>query len=155
MWSNKRSIVLSICVCFVVAAMLLVLVFFGPKLFEIYMIAFRGLSAGGEAITRIGKIFAWAFYPSAFFAVIIIGALLKLLFNIKADNVFISRNVMLLKAVSWCCFAIGIITLISGFFYLPFFAIAAAGGFTGMLLRVLKNVMESAVELRAENDLTI
>ena len=38
---------------------------------------------------------------------------------------------------------------------MPFMFVAAAGGFTGMLLRVLKNVMQSAVELREENDLTI
>ena len=38
---------------------------------------------------------------------------------------------------------------------MPFMFVALAGGFVGMLLRVLKNVMQSAVELREENDLTI
>ena len=155
MWSNKNSIILSICVCVFLIVALLVLICCGPMLFKLYMTAYRGFDADGEAIVRIGEIFAWCFYPSSVFASVILCSLIKLLFNIKAGDVFVVQNVKIFKIVSWCCFAIALITLVGGFFYLPFFAIAVAGAFTGMLLRVLKNVMESAVELRAENDLTI
>ena len=68
---------------------------------------------------------------------------------------FINQKATLLRAVSWCCFAISLITFVGAFFYMPFGFIALAGGFVGMMLRVLKNVMQSAVELREENDLTI
>jgi len=155
MWSNKKSIILSIGVCLFVILALVVLLFFGPMFFRLYMLNYRGYDPAGGEVERLGKIFAGAFYPSAVFAGIMLVALLRLLFNIRKGDVFMVQNVKIFKTVAWCCFAISIITFICGFFYLPFIAIAAAGVFTGVLLRVLKNVMESAVELRAENDLTI
>ena len=42
-----------------------------------------------------------------------------------------------------------------GVFYLPFCFIAVAAGFVGLMLRIVKNVMQSAVEIREENELTI
>ncbi len=101
------------------------------------------------------KVFGFCFYPSGVFALVILFSLLKLLSNIKDEKVFIPQNVKCLRTVSWCCFAVASITFVGGFFYMPFMFVAAAGGFTGMLLRVLKNVMQSAVELREESDLTI
>ena len=48
-----------------------------------------------------------------------------------------------------------LITSASGYFYMPLLIIAFATFLVGTLLRVVKNVMQSAVELREENDLTI
>lgn len=155
MWNSKKSVYLSIVVCFALSVILLALIFIGPMLFRLYMTAFRGFKPEGEALNRLLKIFGLTFYPSAVFAGVILASLLKLLFNIKAKAVFILQNVLLLKIVSLGCFAIGIITFVGGLFYLPFMFAAFAGGFTGLLLRALKNVMQGAVELREENDLTI
>lgn len=155
MWNSKKSAVFSIAVCFILVFALLVFIFFGPWIFEFYMTAYRGFKPGGEALAMLKTVFASCFYPSAIFAAIILYSLIKLLFNIKAEKTFIGENVTYLKVVSWCCFVIGVITLAGAFFYMPFGFVALAGGFVGMLLRVLKNVMQSAVELRQENDLTI
>ena len=38
---------------------------------------------------------------------------------------------------------------------MPFWFVSAAAGFVGMLLRVLKNVLHTAVEISQENALTI
>ena len=59
---------------------------------------------------------------------------------------------MCLRIISWCCFIIGSITFVGCFFYMPFMFIAAAGGLLGLLLRVLKNLMQSAVEIADENE---
>lgn len=155
MVNSKNSVRISIGVCITVSVVLLLLVFWGPYIFELYMTAYRGFSATGEALKMLKKVFGYCFYPSAVFAAVILYSLLKLLFNIKNGKIFIGANAIYLRTVSWCCFAIGVITFAGGFFYMPFMFVAAAGGFTGMLLRVLKNVMQSAVELREENDLTI
>ena len=79
----------------------------------------------------------------------------KLLFNIKKEEVFIPKNATYLRIVSWCSFAIALITFVGGFFYMPLLFIAMAGFFAGVLLRVVKNVMYSAIELKQDNDLTI
>ena len=155
MWNSKKSAVLSIIVCFILVFVLLVFAFFGPWIFEFYMTAYRGFKPGGEAMRMLKTVFAACFYPSAIFAAVILYSLIKLLFNIKGEKTFIGENVTHLKVVSWCCFVIALITLAGAFFYMPFGFVALAGGFVGMLLRVLKNVMQSAVELRQENDLTI
>ena len=155
MWNSKRSVKLSITVCFALVVVLVVLAIFGPMLFKLYMTGYRGFVPDGEPMQRLSKTFAWCFYPSSIFSGIILYSLLKLLFNIKGGEVFINQNVKLLRGVSWCCVAISIITFVGAFFYMPFGFVALAGGFVGMMLRVLKNVMQSAVEIREENDLTI
>ncbi len=155
MVKNKTSVKFSMGVCIALAVILLFLVIFGGYIFELYMTAYRGFSATGEALMMLKKTFGFCFYPSAVFAAVILYSLLKLLFNIKNEKIFITQNTNYLRTVSWCCLIIALITFIGGFFYMPFMFVAAAGSFTGILLRVLKNVMQSAVELREENDLTI
>lgn len=155
MLKHKKSVNASIIVCITLSVLLAALIFLGPNLFELYMIAYRGFTPLGEALVRIKKTFAFCFYPCAVFAGIILYSLLKLLFNIKKGDTFIKANVTYLRIVSWCCFIIGTITFVGAFFYMPFILGAFAGGFLGMLLWVLKNVMRSAVEIKEENELTI
>lgn len=155
MWNSKRSVNFSLAVVFFVCVILLALLVFGPHLFELYMVAYRGFSPSGEALMMLKKVFGICFYSSAIFAATILYCLIKLLLNIKKNCIFISENAKYLKIVSWCCFLIAIITLGGGIFYMPLLSIAAAGGFTGVLLRVLKNVMEKAIEIKEDNELTI
>lgn len=79
----------------------------------------------------------------------------RLLNNIKKEDVFIQKNVALLRLISWCCFAVSIILAISGFYYILFLIVAVAAAFFGLILRVVKNVIEQAVIIKSENDLTI
>lgn len=155
MLNNKKSTIISIGVCFFIGILLLFFVSWGPTVFELYLIKFRGLSSDGVTIKHLKHVFVGCFYPCAVFAGVILGCLLKLLFNIKKDKTFISQNVRYLEIVSWCCFIIAIITAVGGCYYMPFFFVSAASGFVGMLLRVLKNVLHSAVEISQENALTI
>ena len=86
------------------------------------------------------------------------GALLwlhKLLSNINDSRVFVAENVTLLRRISWCCFLAAGITLVSSRFYLVFLLISVAAAFMGLILRVVKNVIQQAVILRTENELTI
>ena len=82
-------------------------------------------------------------------------SLLRLLFNIKKDEIFINANVKYLRLISWCCFVVAIITFVGGVFYVPFLLIAVAAAFVGLMLRIVKNIMQNAVEINEENELTI
>lgn len=89
------------------------------------------------------------------FAVAALVCLDMLLLNISRGEPFVSRNVALLRAISYCCFGVAL-----AFIYFavlrPFaFAIVFAAGFFGLILRVVKNCFKKAVELREENDATI
>lgn len=155
MWNSKKSVTLSIVVCITLAVILALLIILGPFLFETYMVGYRGFGANSISLWALKRIFALCFYPSAIFAGGALYSLIRLLFNIRKSEIFIPQNVKYLRVVSWCCIAVAIITFIGGLFYIPFFFIFAAAGFVGMLLRVLKNVMQSAVELKEDNELTV
>ena len=155
MKKNKFSINLSLTVLGVVSLALALLLVFGPKLFEMYMISYRGFDINGEVFSMLKKVFGICFYSSSVFSAIILFALFKLLFNIKKGEVFIMQNAACLRVVAWCCFIISAITFVGGFFHIPLLSVSCAGVFTGVLLRVLKNVMYSGVQIKQDNDLTI
>lgn len=154
MWNRKRSVALSLTVCGILSAVLAVLIFIAPWLFNLYLTQWRGMS-DSETLSTLRIVFSACFYPCAVAAGVALWSLIKLLLNIRQDKIFIAKNVSYLRRLAWCCIAVAAITLTGGVFYLPFLFVAAAAGFMGMILRVLKNVMQAAVELREENDLTI
>ena len=90
--------------------------------------------------------------PVALIALICLDKLLK---NIILDQPFIKANVKLLRIISYCCFAVALVFIY--FTTLKPFAliIVIASAFMGLILRVIKNVFEHAVEIREENDFTI
>ncbi len=154
MWNRKNSVILSIVICFIVAAVITVGLFLGPWAVETWFTTYRGWN-GSFQIYDVVTLFKLAFYPSAVFAYMTLYSLIRLLFNIKDEQIFIDTNVKYLRRISWGCIAVSFITLISGFFYIPYFFIAVAAGFVGLMLRIVKNAFQSAVALREENDLTI
>lgn len=155
MWNRKRSVTLSMVVCFIFVAILTAALFLGPWAVKTWFVVYRGWAPCGDAMRDMLTLFKACFYPCAVFAYITLYSLIKLLFNIKSENIFIIENVKYLRRISWCCFAVAVITLIGGVFYIPFFAVAVAAAFVGLMLRVVKNVMQNAVEINAENELTI
>lgn len=155
MWNRKRSVTLSIIVCFAFTVILTAGLFLGPWAVNMWFGIYRGWKEGGVALKTITTLFCACYYPSSVFAYITLYSLLKLLFNIKKGDIFITANAKYLRRISWCCFAVAAITFVGGIFYVPFGFIAIAAAFVGLMLRVVKNVMQNAVEIKTENELTI
>ena len=155
MWNKDKSVILSIAVCFILAAILTLLLFAGPWAVRIWFTAFRGMAADSPGVQRLCTLFSACFYPCAPLAYLTLYSLLRLLFNIKNENTFTTQNVKYLRRISWSCFGVALITIVGGIYYLPFLFVAVAAAFVGLLLRVVKNVMHSAAELKSENELTI
>ena len=153
MWSSKRSLVLSLIVCFIVAGALLVSLFVMPSIAVIYFGGWRGFSK--DIVAKVISTVLTCYYPSAVLGLLAIASLIKLLFNIKADKPFIGENVLHLRVISWCCFLVAIICIMGAYVYYSLSFIAVAAMFVGLVLRVVKNVLQAAVELKYENDLTI
>ena len=81
--------------------------------------------------------------------------LLNLLFRVRAGLVFTAKCIGLIRGVSWCAILLGATFLVLGlYFQLAFFA-AFACFFLGICIRVVKNVIEQATAIKAENDFTI
>ena len=79
----------------------------------------------------------------------------QLLQNIRAQLVFAAQNERLLRQVSWCCVGAGAVCLVSCLYYLPFIAVAIAAGFMALIVRIIKNIFQQAIDMKAELDLTI
>ena len=82
-------------------------------------------------------------------------SLFLLLDNIKKDRIFSRESVAYLRTISWCCMAAGALFFVLGFYYYMVFLISFAALFMGVILRVVKNVIEEATEIKSENDFTI
>ncbi|MBQ8204131.1 MAG: DUF2975 domain-containing protein [Clostridia bacterium] len=154
MWNKDKSVVLSIVVCFIFVVILTAGLFLGPWAVSLWFSAYRGF-AELSTMKHMLTLFVFSFYPCAVFAYVTLYSLLRLLFNIRKQEIFITQNARYLRRISWCCFAVALITLIGGIFYIPYCFIAIAAAFIGLMLRVVKNVMQNAVEIKTENELTI
>ena len=79
----------------------------------------------------------------------------KLMKNILVGKVFVRENVARVRRVQLCCGVVAVICLVSTVFALPMVLFAAIMGFLCLAVSVLANVLDAAVALQEENDLTI
>lgn len=78
-----------------------------------------------------------------------------LLIRVKHELVFTEISVALIRWVSWCVIIIGVLFLALGYFLVEGLICAAAALFLGLCLRIVKNVIERATEIKLENDFTV
>lgn len=114
-----------------------------------WYVSWRGMRP--ESVLRITV----TLYAASIFGWICLWALWKLLKNMKAELVFDAGNVRLLRIISWCCAFAALVFLAGGFGYPPFFLVAVAAAFMMLIVRVVKNVFQQAIEMKSELDLTI
>ncbi|MCI9305608.1 MAG: DUF2975 domain-containing protein [Lachnospiraceae bacterium] len=75
--------------------------------------------------------------------------------DIGLENIFTNANILRLRLISWMCFAISAICLVSMVYYLFWGIITACFALMGLLIRVIKNTFEQAKEIKEEADYTI
>lgn len=81
--------------------------------------------------------------------------LFRLLLLVRAGEVFSARSVALIRGVSWCAIAVSLLFLLMARYFLIALALAFTAVLLGLCLRVVKNVVEEATAIKAENDLTV
>lgn len=137
MWSKTRSIILSRIVNFIFISLILLGSLFLPKIVCQYIY-----------FTSKSQSLYFSLLITLYLAVVpcltLLICLERLLVNIQKDNVFVNRNVTLLRIISWCCFAVSIIFAVFGFYYLLSLFIAIAAAFFGLILRVIKNIFDQS-----------
>lgn len=79
----------------------------------------------------------------------------KLLRNILSGQVFTRKNVRIISSLRWCCGGISLICLPAACIYYPLIFMVVIMAFLCLMVSVLVQVMDSAVTIREENDLTI
>lgn len=79
----------------------------------------------------------------------------RLLLAIRKDDVFIRSNVKRIRRIQICCGLVSLICLPASFAYMPLIFLVVIMAFLCLAVSVVSCVMDSAVSLREENDLTI
>lgn len=81
--------------------------------------------------------------------------LFTLLLQVKGENVFSEKSIGLIRGVSWCSIGVGVVFALLTYYFTLSSVIAFAALFLGLCVRVVKNVIEKATEIKNENDLTV
>ncbi len=133
-----------------VFVLIIVCCIFAPFIVRVYdngIIALTGSSVYLPMIITL--------YLAAAVALVIVVALDRLLSNIRHDKVFVPGNVKILRLISYCCFAVSVIFIYFSILRPFAWLVVIAAAFFGLILRVIKNVFEQAIEIKEENDFTI
>ena len=151
-WSQMKSLKLSRLLVAGAFFLLIVLIFVAPVISEWFCV----ISVGDGLIkTHLYGAVTVMIYICDAFGIIAITALNKLLSNISKDEVFIPQNTLCLRIISWSCLFVGITFAVFSLWKEEFLFATFSSMFLGLVMRVLKNVFEKAVELKNENDFTI
>lgn len=94
-------------------------------------------------------------YLTLVFSALADGLLFRLLLLVARGEVFTPPAVGCIRGVSWCCFAVSLLFAVLSRFFLMAWVICWAAVLLGLCLRVVKNVIEEATTIKAENDLTV
>ncbi len=149
MWNGEKSLILTKLCILLFLGLLLAAVASAPWLTH-WFVGFSQAGLEGTAAYFMATIYV-GFVPAAW----LLYSLLVLIRRIDAGQVFIAANVELLRRISWSCFLGAVIALVSVLYYSPWFFVAVAAAFMGLIVRVLKNVFAQAVELQDESDYTV
>lgn len=96
-----------------------------------------------------------AFYCCAGFVLAALWSLDKVLRNILDGQVFVVDNVRCIRRVQYCCGIISLICTPAAVLYAPLWFIVVIMAFLFLVVWVVTQVMDAAVTIREENDLTI
>lgn len=153
--SSKWSIILSIALCIGFFLVCIVGLFIMPSLVEMLIKIPDTIGSRGE-ITEGGKVFVLVLSYLAVVSGMVADALLiALLQRVRNGKVFTNTSVLLIRAVSWCCFFVCVIFGLIGIYFQLSYIVAFGVLLLGLCLRVIKNVLEEATAIKCENDLTV
>ncbi len=155
---KQASVVISLVLdvafmAFVAFSMCALPFFFGntPLVEEIY-----GYFAEKSVGSVSGSTFFWIWiYASMLIVEGCCVALLLLLLRVRKGLVFTAKSVFYVRFVSWGCMALAAACISVQYFLHMSYFIAFAALLLGLCLRVVKNVIEEATEIKSENDLTV
>ena len=152
---SKLSITISIAGSVAFFALCIGLGFYMPEFADLMIQAVNDLG-----ITKVEgndeNIILGLAYVALVFITLIDILLFMLLLRVKAGKVFTAESVGLIRGISWGCYLVaGVFCGFSAYFTFVALLVAFVAAFLGLCLRVVKNVIEEATEIKAENDMTV
>lgn len=155
--SRRTSTTLSYILSILVVPILVLLTIFMPYILRLYVqVVYTPQQAAAPNLLHKIPVMLWiVIYTGIAIAYLADGAMLVLLHRVRREQVFTDHSVACLRILSWCCLSEAACFFFVGFFFRFSFAVSFAAFFIGVALRVVKNVIEEATAIKAENDFTI
>ena len=147
-WTKDKSVKLSLVCVWIFAVLLLITDIFVPKIASELLgcfVSFFNMKTLFIFLLYLGSVFGW----------ICLWNLRALLKNLQNGEVFTADNIAIMRRVSWCCAWAAIVSLALSLYSLIFFVLAVASAFMMVVVRVVKNAFQQAMEMKSELDLTI
>ena len=152
---KKLSVNLSLTISVMLFVICIAGAFVMPRLVDILINTPDNIGNRGE-ITYVGRGVVHALSYVVLASVVLAdGLMFVLLLRVRKGEVFTGKSVALIRGVSWCCFLLCAAFCGIGIYFQLAFIVAFAALFLGTCLRVVKNVIEEATEIKSENDLTV
>ena len=149
MWSGKQSILLSKIFIVLFLLVLLVVLFITPWVMQ------WGEYVSVLMLVEYRTYFLISLYCCGALALVLLMKLYRLVFNIGKEEVFVNKNISLLRHISWLCYGAAGVCLVSAIYFFEWLVIGTAAAFMGLIVRIVKNVMQQAIEIKEENEFTI
>lgn len=152
MWNEKNSIALSKLAVYLFTGVLV-----GGDIAGYWLVRWFLAWPRMQSINDLPHL-VWALatlYTASLAAYVLLYQLFRLLANIENEQVFVPQNVRALRIASWCCIAVAAVCLAGALYYIPILLVCAAAAFMALIIRIVKNVFERAIGMKAELDLTI
>lgn len=96
-----------------------------------------------------------AFYCCGVVSALALWRMDRLVRNILKNMVFVPENVRLIRQVYWCCGGVSLICLPTSVQYPPLIFVVGIMAFLCLVVRVTAELMDAAIAIREENDLTV
>lgn len=111
----------------------------------------------GTLLEKPGQIAAFALctYACSVPGYLLLWDMNRLLKNLQQQKVFIPENVSFLRTVSYCCFAASAVCFGCAVKIPALLSVTVAAGFVGLIVRIVKNVIQQAIRMKDELDLTV
>lgn len=100
-------------------------------------------------------VFVTCFYVCTALAYPILYCVARLLTNLKKDLVFDKKNTKLMSIISLLCILIAIVCVLGSFACASLILVSMIGLFVGLIVQCVRLVMDKAIDMRAELDLTV
>lgn len=149
-WDTCRSVKLSK-ICVVIFALFLLFLDIGCYwLTHFYLAIFRPMGGIWDSLCLMILM-----YGCSIPAWMTLWSLWRMLCRMGKGQVFVEENVRDMRRTSWCCIAVALICAFGTPFYLTIGVVAAAAGFMGLIVRIVKNAFQQAIEMKDELDFTV
>lgn len=146
---KRTSACISLIVCFFAFIVAIATTVCLPWIWKWQINTFKPDFMNNYSITLVYMYFVCVFALVASFMLIL------LLLRVLRSNVFSEKSVALIRGISWCCVGACVPLALCGVYFYSMIFLSFAAAFLGLVLRVVKNVIEEATDLKKENDLTI